>query len=116
MFDVTRFWYKHGVSGFRLDAVDLLFEDPDLHDNPVLPGKNELGDPKMEKNTTTSCRRIMTCFAACRSVADESDAVLVGETYTDSAAELKEYYGAHNDEIQLPMDFMFCTLDKLSAP
>ena len=49
MFDVTRFWYKHGVSGFRLDAVDLLFEDPDLHDNPVLPGKNELGDPKMEE-------------------------------------------------------------------
>ncbi|MGB6333941.1 MAG: alpha-amylase family glycosyl hydrolase, partial [Candidatus Sulfotelmatobacter sp.] len=47
MFDATRFWYKHGVSGFRLDAVDLLFEDPDLHDNPVLPGKNELGDPKM---------------------------------------------------------------------
>ena len=36
MFDVTRFWYKRGVSGFRLDAVDLLFEDPNLHDNPVL--------------------------------------------------------------------------------
>ena len=51
----------------------------------------------------------MRCFAACRTVADQSDAVLVGETYTDSAAELKEYYGAHNDEIQLPMDFMFCT-------
>src|SRR5271170_5274852 len=48
MFDVTRFWYKHGVSGFRLDAVDLLFEDPNLHDNPVLPGKNDLGDPNME--------------------------------------------------------------------
>ena len=46
MFDVTRFWYKHGVSGFRLDAVDLLFEDPNLHDNPVLPGKTDLGDPE----------------------------------------------------------------------
>ena len=36
MFDVTRWWYKRGVAGFRLDAVDTLFEDPDLHDNPDL--------------------------------------------------------------------------------
>ncbi len=38
MLDVTRFWYKRGVAGFRLDAVDTLFEDPKLTDNPVLPG------------------------------------------------------------------------------
>ena len=48
MFDVTRWWYKRGVAGFRLDAVDTLFEDPELHDNPVLPGKNAFGDPNME--------------------------------------------------------------------
>ena len=46
MFDVTRFWYKHGVSGFRLDAVDLLFEDPKLHDNPILSGKGRDGRPE----------------------------------------------------------------------
>src|SRR5271157_703128 len=27
MFDVTRFWYKRGVVGFRLDAVGTLFEE-----------------------------------------------------------------------------------------
>jgi alpha-glucosidase len=116
MFDVTRFWYKHGVSGFRLDAVDLLFEDPDLHDNPILPGTNEMGDPKMIDKYNDKLPENHDVLRRLRSVADESGAVLVGETYTDSAAELKEYYGAHNDEIQLPMDFMFCTLDKLSAP
>ena len=41
MFDVTGWWYKRGVAGFRLDAVDTLFEDPSLRDNPVLPGKNK---------------------------------------------------------------------------
>ena len=41
MFDVTRWWYKRGVAGFRLDAVDTLFEDPALRDNPVLPGTNK---------------------------------------------------------------------------
>src|SRR6202046_2801610 len=35
MFDVTRWWYKRGVAGFRLDAVDTLFEDPNLEDNPL---------------------------------------------------------------------------------
>jgi alpha-glucosidase len=116
MFDVTRFWYKHGVSGFRLDAVDLLFEDPKLHDNPVLPGKDEMGDPNMKNKYNDKLPENHDVLRRLRSVADESDAVLVGETYTDSAAELKQYYGAHNDEVQLPMDFMFCTVNKLSAP
>ena len=40
MFDVTRWWYKRGVAGFRLDAVDTMFEDPNLTDNPIArPGK-----------------------------------------------------------------------------
>jgi alpha-glucosidase len=115
MFDVTQFWYKHGVSGFRLDAVDLLFEDPDLHDNPVLPGLNELGDQKTDEKYNDKLPENHDVLRRLRSVADESDAVLIGETYTESAAELKEYYGARNDEIQLHMDFMFCAIDKLSA-
>jgi len=114
MFDVTRFWYKHGVSGFRLDAVDLLFEDPNLHDNPVLPGKNEFGDPNMENKYNDKLPEVHTELKKLRKVADESDAVLIGETYTSNREELKEYYGDHNDEVQMPMDFMFCTVDKLS--
>jgi alpha-glucosidase len=114
MFDVTRFWYQHGVSGFRLDAVDLLFEDPDLHDNPVLPGKNEFGDPNMENKYNDKLPEVHTELKKLRKVADENNAVLIGETYTSNRDELKEYYGDHNDEIQMPMDFMFCQVDKLS--
>jgi alpha-glucosidase len=115
MFDVTRFWYERGVSGFRLDAVDLLFEDPKLHDNPVLPGKNELGDPNMENKYNDKLPEVHTELKKLRKVADEHDAVLIGETYTSNRDELKEYYGDHNDEIQMPMDFMFCEVNKLSA-
>jgi len=115
MFDVTRFWYKHGVSGFRLDAVDLLFEDPNLHDNPVLEGKNEFGDPNMQNKYNDKLPEVHTELKKLRKVADEKNAVLIGETYTSNREELKEYYGDHNDEIQMPMDFMFCTVDKLSA-
>jgi alpha-glucosidase len=115
MFDVTRFWYKHGVSGFRLDAVDLLFEDPELHDNPVLPGTTDLGDPKMENKYNDKLPENHIALKKLRQVADQHNAVLIGETYTSNRDELKEYYGDHNDEIQLPMDFMFCTVNKLSA-
>jgi alpha-glucosidase len=114
MFDVTRFWYKHGVSGFRLDAVDLLFEDPNLHDNPVLPGKNDLGDPNMENKYNDKLPEVHTELKKLRAVADQNNAVLIGETYTSNRDELKEYYGDHNDEIQMPMDFMFCEVNKLS--
>src|SRR5271157_6569445 len=54
MLDTTRWWYKRGVAGFRLDAVDTLFEDPKLRDNPVLPGKNAQGDPNMDNKYNTN--------------------------------------------------------------
>jgi alpha-glucosidase len=114
MFDVTRFWYRHGVSGFRLDAVDLLFEDPNLQDNPVLPGKNDFGDPNMENKYNDKLPEVHSELKKLRAVADQYNAVLIGETYTSNRDELKEYYGDHNDEIQMPMDFMFCEVNKLS--
>ena len=45
MFDVTRWWYKRGVAGFRLDAVDTLFEDPDSYAiTRCRPEINQYGD------------------------------------------------------------------------
>jgi alpha-glucosidase len=40
--------------------------------------------------------------------------VLIGETWTKDVSELKQYYGEHSDELQMPMDFMFTTVDQLS--
>jgi alpha-glucosidase len=115
MFDVTRWWYKRGVAGFRLDAVDTLFEDPDLRDNPVLPGKNKLGDPNTEEKYNKKLPGVHDVLQGLRKVADENHAVLIGETWTKNIDELKQYYGEHNNELQLPMDFMFTRVDKLSA-
>ena len=116
MFDVTRWWYKRGVAGFRLDAVDTLFEDSDLRDNPVLPGKNKFGDPNMEDKYNKKLPAVHTELRGLREVADEYSAVLIGETWTRNLDELKEYYGEHNNELQLPMNFLFTRVDKLSPP
>jgi alpha-glucosidase len=113
MFDVTRWWYRRGVAGFRLDAVDTIFEDPDLRDNPVLPGTNKFGDPKTEEKYNKKLPGVHDVLRNLRKVADEHDAVLIGETWTRNIDELKQYYGEHNNELQLPMDFMFTRVDKL---
>jgi alpha-glucosidase len=113
MFDVTRWWYKRGVSGFRLDAVDTLFEDPDLRDDPVLPGTTKFGDPNTDRKYNTKLPQVHDVLQNLRKVADESNAVLIGETWTKNIDELKQYYGGKNKELQLPMDFMFTRVDKL---
>jgi alpha-glucosidase len=116
MLDTTRWWYKRGVSGFRLDAVDTLFEDPALQDNPVLLGTNKQGDPNMKFQYNTNFPEVHQELQKLRKVADESDAVLIGETWTSNVAELDRYYGQNGDELQMPMDFMFTTVNKLSPP
>ena len=115
MFDVTRWWYKRGVAGFRLDAVDTLFEDPTLRDNPIQkPGKNAFGDPFEEKIYNTKLPEVHDVLRGLRQVADEHNAVLIGETWTADVAELNQYYGKGNNELQLPMDFLFTMVNKLS--
>jgi alpha-glucosidase len=116
MLDTTRWWYKRGVSGFRLDAVDTLFEDPELHDNQILPGKNAQGDPNMKNEHNTNFPEVHTELQKLRKVADESGAVLIGETWTSNVEELDRYYGHNGNELQMPMDFMFMMVDKLSPP
>ena len=114
MFDVTRWWYKRGVSGFRLDAVDTMFEDPNLKDNPVRPGKSVYGDPLQEHKYNTKQPEIHPALRGLRQVTDEYNGVLIGETWTADINELNAYYGKGNNELQLPMDFLFTNVNKLS--
>jgi alpha-glucosidase len=116
MLDVTRFWYKRGVAGFRLDAVDTLFEDPNLTDNPPSPGKDKFGRPNFARIHNTKLPEVHDVLQDLRKIADQYDAVLIGETWTKDIDELKNYYGANSNELQMPMDLMFGTVNKLSAP
>jgi len=49
-------------------------------------------------------------------VAEEHGTVLIGETWTKNVSELKDYYGEHNNELQMPMDLMMTEFKQLSAP
>jgi alpha-glucosidase len=113
--DVSRYWYKRGVAGFRLDAVDTLYEDPQLRDNPVVAGTDKFGRPKQDEIYNRRLPEVHDALKKLRKAADEYGAVLVGETWTSDIAELKRYYGS-GDEVQLPMNFMFAMVNTLSAP
>jgi alpha-glucosidase len=114
MLDVPRFWYQRGVMGFRLDAVDTLFEDAKLRNNPVLPGKNSYGDPEEYRLYNTHLPEVHDSLRDIRRVSDEFGAVLIGETWTETFRELVRYYGRNNDELQMPMDFKFTEVKTLS--
>jgi alpha-glucosidase len=114
MFDVTRFWYKRGVYGFRLDAVDTLFEDPNLTDNPPAEGTDAYGMPKQEHVNDHRLDEVHAELQKLRKVADEYPGrVLIGETWTKTPEELALYYGPSNNELQMPMYFNFTRVDKL---
>ena len=118
MYDAMRFWLDRGVAGFRLDAVSRLFEDPNLHDDPILPGKNAYGDPNIQHKYTDNLPEIHDVLREMRKVVDAypGKPVLISEADEPNIRELTKMYGAHNDEVQLPMDFQIADVNKLSVP
>ncbi|MGI8771136.1 MAG: alpha-glucosidase [Acidobacteriaceae bacterium] len=118
MYDVMRFWLDKGVAGFRIDAVSRLFEDPNLHDDPIKPGKNVYGDPNIEHTYTDNLPEVHEVLRELRKVVDAypGHPVLISEADEPNIKELATMYGKHNDEVQLPMDFQIADLNELSAP
>ncbi len=117
MFAAFRFWLNKGVAGFRLDAVPTLFEDEQLRDEKVLPGTNAYGDPNLDDSMTNNLPEVHQVMRDLRKVTNSypGNRVLIGETYLPDIAELRKWYGADHDELQLPMDMQVGFLNKLDA-
>src|SRR5713226_5668100 len=118
MYDAMRFWLGRGVAGFRIDAVSRLFEDPNLHDDPILPGKNPYGDPNIAHKFTDNLPEVHEVLREMRKVANAypGNPVLISEADEPNIAELTKMYGGRDDEVQLPMDFQIADVNKRSAP
>ncbi len=116
MFDITRFWFKRGVYGFRLDAVDTLFEDPKLTDNPPRPGKDAYGMPLQEHLNDKRIGEVHAELQKLRTVTEEFPGrVLIGETWTETPEKLADYYGPKNNELQMPMFLKLTEVKRLDA-
>jgi alpha-glucosidase len=119
MYGVLQFWMKHGVAGFRIDAVSRLFEDPEMRDDPYLPGYNAYGDRNIQHKYTDDLPEVHDVLREVRSIVDAfpGDPVLVTEADEPNITELTKMYGVDgkNDEVQLPMDFQIADVNSLSA-
>jgi alpha-glucosidase len=118
MFAAMRFWLDRGVAGFRLDAVTELFEDAQLRDAPVRGGVNAQGDPNLSDIYTKNLPEVHEVMRRMRAMIDRypDERVLIGETYLEKTADLDAWYGgAHNDELQLPMDTLVGLGNRLDA-
>lgn len=101
--DVMRFWLNRGVSGFRLDAIQALFEDPRLQNavHPETPIPNEHAWDMPEIHDVL--RRLRTMLDSY-----SGDRILIGELSETKMADLDKWYGGtEHDELQLPMDYTF---------
>jgi alpha-glucosidase len=118
MYGVLDFWMKRGVAGFRIDAVSRLFEDPNLHDDPYLPGRNAYGDRNIQHKYTDDLPEVHDVLRELRAVVDKypGNPVLITEADEPNVEALTKMYGQHHDEVQLPMDFQIADVNQLSAP
>ncbi|MDR3763204.1 MAG: alpha-glucosidase [Acidobacteriota bacterium] len=116
MFNTMRWWFKRGVYGFRLDAVDCVYEDSGLKDNPPEDGVDNFGMPKQKHVNDRSLPEVHAMLQRMRGVVNEYPGrVLIGETWTDTPAQLAAYYGNGSNELQMPMYFNFAMVNKLDA-
>jgi alpha-glucosidase len=107
MFSMMQFWLDRGVAGFRLDAIPMLFEDPQLRNEGERGGLNAHGDPNLDHRYTYNLPEVHDVLRRLRRLVDTypGDPVLIGEIYAFRTADLDAWYGgAAHDGLQLPMD------------
>jgi len=109
MLETVRFWLKRGADGFRLDAVNYLYEDPQLRDNPVLAELRfgSTTEHEQEKKYNRDLPEVQDAMVRLRAFNDSvnRESVLIGEAYVPKWEELMRYYGPSDNGVHLPFNF-----------
>ncbi|HEX8445930.1 MAG TPA: alpha-amylase family glycosyl hydrolase [Sphingomonas sp.] len=108
MYDAMRFWYDHGVDGFRIDVLWHMVKAPGFPDNPPNPAfRDGMGAMhRVLQTNSTDQPEVHAIAADMRAVADAyPDRVLIGEIYLP-IPDLMAYYGTPDrPEVHLPFNF-----------
>ena len=118
MLATLEFWLNRGIDGFRLDAVNTLFEDSGLRPNPPLasPRVTLTGVYTQEFVHTRRLPEVHDALRRVRSFVDarSHDAVLISEAYVDAIEDLVQFYG-QGDEMHLPFNFFLAQVPERDA-
>jgi alpha-glucosidase len=96
---ILRFWLERGIDGFRIDVAHALVKHPDLLDNPErVPEAGALREPgtvedweRFEHRYDLDQPGVLDIHRRWRRIADEYDALLLGEVYLLHAHKLARY-------------------------
>ena len=103
MKDVMRFWLDRGVAGFRLDAIEAMFEDETLADDP-------LADQIIAAGYSWSLPEVHGAMRQVRAVADSypGNRVLIGEVNEKTTSALVDWYGGpEGAQLHYPMNYPY---------
>jgi alpha-glucosidase len=128
--EIASYWLQLGVAGFRFDAIETLFEDPNFEDEQPALDKNgkpvldRLGHPMMQRTKEGDLPQVHTVMRQMRAQMDTFNAnafpgrrVLVGEIFSPSASALLKWYGTRQEpEFELPMEMRVAFVNKLDVP
>ena len=108
---ILRFWFDHGIAGFRIDVAHGLVKDRELRDDPPAtradhPHVQALGTRRVHSMNRPETHEI---FRQWRRLADsfEPPRVLLGEVYVLNPRVWALYYGSGSDELNLAFNFAF---------
>jgi len=98
---ILRFWLERGIDGFRVDVAHSLVKHPDLPDNPPAPPLAKPEDAAVGSVASSwqalahihdvDQPDVVSIYRRWRRIADEYDALLLGEVYLLEAERLERY-------------------------
>lgn len=121
MINIFNFWLKKGASGFRIDAVNHMFECEDLRDEPLSGTTN---DPKAYEYTLKYCTadqpEMYEMVYKFRKAADQFQEkyggerrILMTEAYTNTTEYVKYFKSADGSKLGSQMPFNFILIKDL---
>jgi alpha-glucosidase len=127
--EITSYWLNLGVAGFRFDAIETLFEDPNFEDEPLAQDKDgkpildPLGHPMLQRTKEGDLPQVHTVMQQMRAHMDTFNRntfpgtrVLVGEIFSRTAGDLLKWYGTpQKPEFELPMEMRVAFVNKLDV-
>ncbi|XP_050320995.1 maltase 2-like [Bactrocera neohumeralis] len=118
MDDVLRFWLDKGINGFRVDAVNHLFEDVKLRDEPISGKTDDMNSYEYTKHIyTKDMPEVLDMLQHWRKLMDDYTAknggparILMTEAYADLKT-LMDYYETKDGKrgANFPFNFNFIT-------
>uniref|UniRef100_A0A060T069 ARAD1C14212p n=1 Tax=Blastobotrys adeninivorans TaxID=409370 RepID=A0A060T069_BLAAD len=112
--DIVEFWLKRGVSGFRLDVINLISKHPDLPDGPeTIPGSKYQWGYKYYANGP----RLHEYLQELGAIFKKYDAFTVGEMpHVDDLDEMLRVVGEDREELRTIFQFDLVQLDGAPGP